>query len=96
MQSDFIKTFFKFQQYVPVIGRWNFNWTARFGLGMGLIPIHERFFAGGSNSFRGEFFDLLNHPNFMVPAHTFNGPGFGIVSAARPARQVQLGLRFSY
>jgi hypothetical protein len=32
----------------------------------------------------------------MVPGHTFNGPGFGIVSAARPARMVQLGLRFSY
>jgi hypothetical protein len=46
--------------------------------------------------FRGEFFNLPNHPNFMVPGHTFNGPGFGIVSAARPARMVQLGLRFSY
>ena len=46
--------------------------------------------------FRGELFDLLNHPNFMVPGHTFNGPGFGIVDAARPARQVQLGLRLTY
>ena len=58
-QSDYVKTFFKYQQYVPVVGRWNFSWTARFGLGTGLIPIHERFFGGGSNSFRGEFFDEL-------------------------------------
>jgi hypothetical protein len=46
--------------------------------------------------FRGEFFNLLNHPNFQVPGHTFNGPGFGIVDAARPARQIQLGLRLTY
>jgi hypothetical protein len=46
--------------------------------------------------FRGEFFNLPNHPNFLVPGHTFNGPGFGIVSAARPARQVQLGLRLTF
>jgi outer membrane protein assembly complex protein YaeT len=58
-ESDYVKTFLKYQQFVPVIGRWNFNWTARLGLGMGRIPIHERFFAGGSNSFRGEFFDEL-------------------------------------
>ena len=38
----------------------------------------------------------LNHPNFLVPGHTFNGAGFGIVDAARPARQVQLGLRLTY
>jgi hypothetical protein len=46
--------------------------------------------------FRGEFFNLVNHPNFGVPGHTFNGPGFGIVDSARPARQVQLGLRLNY
>jgi hypothetical protein len=46
--------------------------------------------------FRGEFFNLLNHPNFLVPGHTFNGPGFGIVDAARAARQVQLGLRLNF
>jgi outer membrane translocation and assembly module TamA len=33
--------------------------TARLGLAKGRIPIHERFFAGGSNSFRGAAFDEL-------------------------------------
>ena len=68
-ESDYVKTFLKYQQFVPVIGRWNFSWTARLGLGMGRIPIHERFFAGGSNSFRGEFFDELGprDPESLVP-----------------------------
>lgn len=35
--------------------------------------------------FRGEFFNLPNHPNFGNPGHQFEGAGFGIVSAA-PAR----------
>ena len=58
-ESDYVKSYVKCQQFIPVIGRWNFSWTARLGLSMGRIPIHERFFAGGSNSFRGEFFDEL-------------------------------------
>jgi outer membrane translocation and assembly module TamA len=36
-----------------------FGGTFRLGLGMGKMPIHERFFAGGSNSFRGAEFDEL-------------------------------------
>lgn len=46
--------------------------------------------------FRGELFNLPNHPNFDVPDHTFQGPGFGIVSSARAARQIQFGLRLTY
>ncbi|MBI4873115.1 MAG: carboxypeptidase regulatory-like domain-containing protein [Acidobacteria bacterium] len=46
--------------------------------------------------FRGEFFNLPNHPNFGNPAHQFEGAGFGIVNSARPARQVQVGLRLTY
>lgn len=60
-ESDYIKTFIKFQQYVPILSGTTFNLTSRLGLGGGEvdIPIHERFFAGGSNSFRGERFDEL-------------------------------------
>ena len=58
-ESDYVKTFVKYQHYIPIIGRWNFSANIRLGLSMGRIPIHERFFAGGSNSFRGEYFDEL-------------------------------------
>lgn len=46
--------------------------------------------------FRGEMLNAPNHPNFGVPSQVFEGPGFGIVNAARPGRQVQLGVRIVY
>jgi hypothetical protein len=46
--------------------------------------------------FRGEFFNALNHTNFSVPGRTFGAPGFGIVSAAGPARQIQIGMRLAF
>jgi hypothetical protein len=46
--------------------------------------------------FRGEFFNAFNHPQFNVPGRVLGGAGFGIVAAARPARTIQLGLRFTY
>jgi hypothetical protein len=46
--------------------------------------------------FRGEFFNALNHPNFGNPGITFEGAGFAIVSSAKAARSVQLGLRLTY
>jgi hypothetical protein len=53
--------------------------------------------AEGKNlQFRGEFFNLPNHTSFGIPAHVFEGSGFGIINSARPARQIQLGLRFTY
>ncbi|MGD8538706.1 MAG: POTRA domain-containing protein [Candidatus Aminicenantes bacterium] len=58
-ESDFLKLFTKYQHYVPVFPDWTFSGTFRFGLGRGRMPIHERFFAGGSNSFRGTRFDEL-------------------------------------
>ena len=58
-ESDFWKTFNKFQMYAPVVTDVTFGMTARIGLAKGRVPIHERFFAGGSNSFRGVAFDEL-------------------------------------
>jgi outer membrane protein insertion porin family len=58
-ESDFLKLFTKYQHYVPVFPNWVFSGTFRLGLGRGKMPIHERFFAGGSNSFRGTRFDEL-------------------------------------
>ncbi|MCX6605993.1 MAG: hypothetical protein NTV52_20710 [Acidobacteria bacterium] len=45
---------------------------------------------------RGEAFNLANHANFATPGRVFEGPGFGIVSAARPARQIQVGMRLTF
>jgi outer membrane protein insertion porin family len=59
VESDFQKIFIKYQYYAPVAGRIDLSGTVRLGLGRGRIPIHERFFAGGINSFRGEYFDEL-------------------------------------
>jgi len=58
-ESDFLKLFSKYQQFIPLTSQFTLSGTARLGLGRGRIPIHERFFAGGSNSFRGTRFDEL-------------------------------------
>jgi outer membrane protein insertion porin family len=58
-ESNFLKLFTKYQHYFPLYSAWNLSGTVRFGLGRGKMPIHERFFAGGSNSFRGTRFDEL-------------------------------------
>jgi hypothetical protein len=48
--------------------------------------------------FRGDFFNLLNHPNFDVPAHVFGESNFARVLSAnsygnKPPRQIQLSAR---
>jgi outer membrane protein insertion porin family len=58
-ESDFWKTFNKFQVFASLVPDVTFGATARLGLAKGRVPIHERFFAGGSNSFRGVAFDEL-------------------------------------
>jgi hypothetical protein len=45
---------------------------------------------------RGEFFNALNRTNLALPGHTFGGPGFGLISSAGPARQVQVGARVTF
>lgn len=68
-ESDFQKIFTKYQHYVPLIPKVMLSYTTRLGLGRGVIPIYERFFAGGSNSFRGEEFDELGptDPDSLQP-----------------------------
>lgn len=58
-ESNYQKTFVKYQFYHPLLPRLHFGLTSRLGLGRGRMPIPERFFAGGSNSFRGAEFDRL-------------------------------------
>jgi len=59
MQSDYQKVFLKGQLYRPLSTGINLGLTARLGLGNGLRHLPERFFAGGSNTFRGEEFEML-------------------------------------
>lgn len=68
-ESNYIKSFTKYQSYFPLFSRVRFSLTSRLGLGRGKIPVHERFFGGGSNSFRGEEFDELGpeDPNSFNP-----------------------------
>jgi len=59
MESDYQKVFLKSQLFRPLPAGLNLGITARLGLGNGLRNLPERFFAGGSNTFRGEEFDML-------------------------------------
>jgi hypothetical protein len=63
--------------------------------------------AGESRRFelRGEFYNVLNHPNFLFAAPgpqnsnnatTFGSTNFGVVTAARDPRLIQIGLKFYY
>ncbi|MBN2206822.1 MAG: BamA/TamA family outer membrane protein [Candidatus Aminicenantes bacterium] len=58
-ESDYLKLFVKTQQIVPILADFSLALTGRLGLGMGRMPIHERFFGGGSNSFRGCGFEEM-------------------------------------
>jgi hypothetical protein len=51
--------------------------------------------------FRGDFFNLLNHPNFDIPSHVFGGSNFAQVQSAnsygnKPPRQIQLSARMVF
>jgi len=50
---------------------------------------------------RGDFFNLLNHPNFDVPTHVLGGTNFAKVLSSnaygdKPPRQIQLSLRYMF
>ena len=55
--------------------------------------------------FRAEFFNLLNHTNFLFakpgpqngnPATVLGDPHFGLLTASRDPRQIQLAMKFSF
>jgi outer membrane translocation and assembly module TamA len=58
-ESDFLKFFGRYQHFLPLWSNLMFSFTSRLGMGTGIMPIPERFFAGGSNSFRGTRYDQL-------------------------------------
>lgn len=55
-----------------------------------------RFRETNNFEFRVEFFNALNHPNFLNPVTTFNSPSFGVITTAEPGREIQFGLRYGF
>jgi hypothetical protein len=50
---------------------------------------------------RGDFFNLLNHPNFDIPSHVLGGSNFGQVLSAnaygnKPPRQIQVSAKYVF
>lgn len=61
----------------------------------------NKFFRLKENShaleFRGEFFNLPNHPIFQQPGTTLRTPTYGVISGTRlDSRQIQLALKYSF
>src|SRR5206468_7150162 len=56
------------------------------------FKLNDRF----TTELRGEFFNVLNHANFDIPGHTLGNADFGVISAAEPARTVQVALRLVF
>lgn len=52
--------------------------------------------AGRGLEFRLDVFNALNTPQFNAPGRVLGTPTFGRVTSTGPAREVQLGLRFTY
>jgi hypothetical protein len=47
--------------------------------------------------FRAEFFNVLNHSQFSIPASTIGSAGVGtITSTSHPARQIQFVLKLNF
>jgi len=47
----------------------------------------------GAVQLRAEAFNAFNRVNLGIPGHVLGAPDFGVVSTARPARTLQLGVR---
>ena len=62
------------------------------------VSIQKDLYLGepGRLEFRWEIFNLLNRANFDVPNRIFGTPNFGRIFSALNAREIQLGLRYSF
>lgn len=55
-----------------------------------------RIVEGFSLQFRSEFFNILNHTNFLYPTNISTSGTFGQIRNTLPARQIQFGLKLIY
>lgn len=67
----------------PGLQEWDIGAAKRFAVS------EQRYF-----QFRGELFNAFNQVNFEPPIATVGSAGFGTITAARPGRNVQFGLKF--
>ena len=51
--------------------------------------IHERI----NLQFRSEFFNILNHTNFLIPDPRVNDAAFGTIRSTYPSRQIQFAMK---
>jgi Carboxypeptidase regulatory-like domain/TonB-dependent Receptor Plug Domain len=56
------------------------------------VPLGSRVHA----DLRVEAFNLFNHANFNAPGSTLGSADFGVISSARPARAMQVGVRLRF
>jgi hypothetical protein len=69
-------------------GRTNLDFSA-----FKMIPLTERF----QLQFRGEFFNIFNHPQFDLPNGTIGSAAAGVISSTVGSpRDIQLSLRLSF
>ena len=74
------------------LGKGTLRGPAAFGWDLGLfktIPLKDRL----RLQVRGEFFNLLNRPNFNNPTAAVGGAGFGSINSAQDPRISQLALK---
>lgn len=51
---------------------------------------------GKEFQFRAEFFNFLNHPNFLLPDSDISSPTFNQILVAQSPRLIQLALKFQF
>jgi hypothetical protein len=61
------------------------------GAGKTFPLVHEN-----ALQFRTDFFNSLNHPNWLAPNLTFGTPTFGQVTTTNPARNIQFALTYMF